>query len=71
MLKLCKTNTTKMISFGYFLTLVTDEEIRNYKQNRGLYWLNNSNYYIAVDNSKGQAVIKEFDSLKKCIDWLI
>lgn len=39
---------------------------------RGLFWHRDSNcgYYIAIDNSGGDALVEEFETLENCLKYL-
>ena len=40
------------------------------RESLGLFYVQNINTYISIDNSNGQAWMEEFPDLRKCKRWL-
>lgn len=38
---------------------------------KGLFWLKEGEFYVAIDNSTGDAWTEEFKTKKECFDYLI
>lgn len=56
------------------LKAITQSEAKEIIDKRipvGLFYLNDGNWYIAIDNSTGDAWTEEFKTKKECFDYLI
>lgn len=52
-----------------FIEIVSDQH--NWKKNLGLFWTNEENAYVGMDNTTGDAWVEEFETLRGCLDWLV
>ena len=55
------------------ITKVTKEEANKIIETReplGLFWFIYGDTFIAIDNSRGEAFVEEFDDKEECLQWL-
>ncbi len=46
-------------------------EIIDKRKPKGLFWLKENGFYVAIDNSTGDAWTEAFKTKKECFDYLI
>ncbi|CAI3255772.1 hypothetical protein CIRMBP1271_00412 [Enterococcus cecorum] len=55
------------------ITKITKEEARKIietKEPLGLFWLIDGDTFISIDNSRGKALVEEFNDKEECLQWL-
>lgn len=46
------------------------ETVIETKEPRGLFWYSSRDRYVGIDNEKGEALERDFDTKEECFSWL-